>query len=61
MLFQLFTPELRPTTGMPAFSAFATTSFMASGLASVTAMPSTFWSIAFWTRVAWSAALGLLV
>jgi hypothetical protein len=45
---------------MPAFTALATTPFRASGLARVTAMPSTFWSIAFWTRLAWLAAFSSL-
>jgi hypothetical protein len=42
------------------FAAFALemTSLRASGLARVTAMPSTFWSIMFCTRVAWLPALG---
>jgi hypothetical protein len=54
------TPELKPTTGMPAAWALDTTSFMASGLAAVRAMPSTFWSMAFCTRLAWLPALGSL-
>lgn len=58
--FQSSRPALKPTTGMPAASALATTPFMASGLARVTAIPSTFWSIAFWIRLAWVAALGSL-
>ncbi len=56
--FQSLRPELRPTTGMPAFSALPMTPLSASGLARVTAMPSTFWSIAFWTRLAWLPAFG---
>ncbi|CAM5581296.1 hypothetical protein SVIOM342S_01083 [Streptomyces violaceorubidus] len=56
--FQSARPELSPTTGMPAFSALARTLRMASGLARVTAMPSTFWSIAFCTRLAWLPAFG---
>ncbi len=58
--FQLSRPELKPTTGMPAALALATTAFMASGLAAVRAMPSTFWSMAFCTRLAWFPATGSL-
>ena len=48
-------PELTVITGMPAFSARATTAFIASGLASVTIRPSTCWSIAACTSCAcWS-------
>ena len=43
-------PEFTVITGMPAFSALATTSLRASGLASVTMSPSTFWSIAVCTN-----------
>lgn len=42
-------PELIDTTGIFAAVARASTSFIASGLASVTMMPSTFWSMAAWT------------
>ena len=38
-------PELTVITGIPAFTAFATTAFMASGLARVTIRPSTFLSM----------------
>ena len=38
-------PEFTVITGMPAFSALRTTSFIASGLASETISPSTIWSM----------------
>ncbi len=56
--FQSLSPEFRPTTGMPAAVALAMTPLSASGLARVTAMPSTFWSMAFCTRLAWLPAFG---
>lgn len=43
---------------MPPSAAFLTFAFIASGFASVTAIPSTFWSIAVCTRFAWSAPSG---
>ena len=42
-------PEFTVITGMPAFTALATTAFIASGLASVTIRPSTFLSMQVWT------------
>lgn len=45
-------PELRPTTGMPAPLASVTALFIASGLARVTAMPSTRSRTASRTRLA---------
>jgi hypothetical protein len=44
--FQSLNPLLKATTGIPAVAAAATEGFIASGLARVTAMPSTFESIA---------------
>ena len=46
MDLQASIPELRPTTGMPAALAGATAPFIASGLARVSAMPSTLSAIA---------------
>ena len=45
-------PELNTTPGMPAWVAFCSAGPTASGLASVTAMPSTLLSMAFWISVA---------
>ncbi len=45
-------PELTVITGMPALTALPTTSLRASGLARLTTIPSTFWSMAFCTNCA---------
>ena len=45
-------PPFSTTPGMPASAAFCRAGPTASGVASVTAMPSTSLSIAFWTSVA---------
>ena len=57
---QLSKPELKATTGMPLASAALTAGAIASGLASVNAMPLTPLSMAVWTRLAWFGASGSL-
>src|SRR4051794_16327389 len=53
-------PWLNTTTGIPASAAFFATGITASALDSVTAIPDTFASIAFCTRVACSGPFSLL-
>ena len=53
-------PVLNATTGIPASFAAAIESFSVSGDSSVTAMPSTLLSTAFWIRVASPGAVGSL-
>ena len=58
--FQLSKPELKATTGMFLALAALTAGAMASGLASVRAIPLTPLSIAVCTRLAWFGASGSL-
>ena len=58
MAFHASLPALRATTGILASVAALTLPAMASGLARVTAMPSTFLSTACLTRLAWLAPSG---
>ncbi len=60
MAFQLSKPELKATTGMFLAIAALTAGAIASGLASVRAMPLTPLSIAVCTRLAWFGASGSL-
>jgi hypothetical protein len=60
IVFQLSKPELNATTGMPLASAAFTAGVIASGLANVSAIPSTPLSIAVCTRFAWFGASGSL-
>ena len=52
-------PELKPSTGMPAATAFFTVGIRASGVTSVVAMPSTLESMAFWISVGLLGGIGV--